>query len=167
MFSEKRESQAGMAKFTNVCQLENREWKLATSFSFVHQAYENRKNKTPNAADDLLTTIEDYGNFLVSGMNSDAWTKKLFAEMTTDQVASTKGKHFDLGFEIYDLGNGEFALSHGGSDYGVQTIFFIFPKSKKGLLIFTNSDTGVSLYENLLKHYLGENGQKGIDIETK
>jgi hypothetical protein len=31
-------------------------------------------------------------------------------------LASSKRKHFGLGFEIYDLGNGEFALSHGGSD---------------------------------------------------
>jgi hypothetical protein len=36
--------------------------------------------------------------------------------MTSNQVASTKGKHFGLGFEIYDLGNEEYALSHGGSD---------------------------------------------------
>ncbi len=43
MFSEKRESQAGIAKFTNVWQLESGEWKLATSFSFDHQAFENRK----------------------------------------------------------------------------------------------------------------------------
>ena len=26
---------------------------------------------------------------------------------------------------------------------------------------------GVSVYENLLKHYLGENGTKIFDIETK
>lgn len=87
--------------------------------------------------------------------------------MISPQVASTKGKHFGLGFEIYDLGNGEYALSHGGSDNGVQTIVFIFPKTKQGILIFTNSDTGASVYEKLLKHYLGENGQKIFDIEMK
>lgn len=114
-----------------------------------------------------MTTIEDYGKFLVSVMNGDELTQKVFEEMTSNQVASTKGKHFGLGFEIYDLGNKELALSHGGSDNGVQTIFFIFPKSKDGLLIFTNSDTGGSVYESLIKHYLGDNGQKIIDIETK
>ena len=72
-----------------------------------------------------------------------------------------------MGFEIYDLGNGEIVLSHGGSDNGVRTIFFIFPKTKNGILIFTNSDTGGSVYENLLKHYLGKSGQKIVDIETK
>lgn len=141
--------------------------RLAIGYDKNGNAYETIKNKAPNAADDLLTTIEDYGKFLVSVMNGDGLTKKVFEEMTSNQVASTKGKHFGLGFEIYDLGNEEFALSHGGSDNGVQTIFFILPKSKKGLLIFTNSDTGVSVYENLLKHYLGENGQKVFDIETE
>lgn len=141
--------------------------RLAIGYDKKGNEYETIKNKTPNAADDLLTTIEDYGNFLVSVLNGDGLTKKVFEEMTTKQVASTKGKHFGLGFEIYDLGNSEYALSHGGTDNGVQTIFFIFPKTKNGLLIFTNSDTGVSVYENLLNHYLGENGQKIIDIEMK
>ncbi|MBN2892974.1 MAG: class A beta-lactamase-related serine hydrolase, partial [Bacteroidales bacterium] len=141
--------------------------RLAIGYDKDGKAYETVKNKTPNAADDLLTTIEDYGKFLVSVMNGEGLSKKVFEEMTTNQVASAKGKHFGLGFEIYDLGNNEIALSHGGSDNGVQTIVFILPKTKQGLLIFTNSDTGVNVYETLLKNYLGNNGQKIFDIETK
>ena len=141
--------------------------RLAIGYDKDGKAYEIVKNEKPNAADDLLTTVEDYGKFLVSVMNGDGLSKIVFDEITKNQVASTKGKHFGLGFEIYDLGNGEIALSHGGSDNGVQTIVFILPKTKQGLLIFTNSDTGGSVFENLLKHYLGENGQKIFDIETK
>jgi len=141
--------------------------RLAISYDKDGKAYETVKNKTPNSADDLLTTIEDYGKFMVSVMNGDGLSKKVFEEMSTNQVASTKGKHFGLGFEIYDLGNNEIALSHGGADKGVQTIMFIFPKTKQGLLIFTNSDTGVSVYQTLLKHYLGKKGQRIFDIETK
>jgi CubicO group peptidase (beta-lactamase class C family) len=141
--------------------------RLAIGYDKNGKAYETVKSKTPNAADDLLTTIEDYGKFLISVMNSDGLAKKVFDEMISNQVATLKGKHFGLGFEIYDLGNREYALSHGGTDHGVQTIVFILPKTKQGLLIFTNSDTGVSIYENLLKHYLGENGTKIFDIETK
>ena len=141
--------------------------RLAIGYDKDGKAYEIVKNEKPNAADDLLTTVEDYGKFLVCVMNGDGLSKIVFDEMTKNQVASTKGKHFGLGFEIYDLGNGEIALSHGGSDNGVQTIVFILPKTKQGLLIFTNSDTGGSVFENLLKHYLGENGQKIFDIETK
>lgn len=141
--------------------------RLAIGYNKNGIAYETVRNTTPNAADDLLTTIEDYGNFLVSVMNGEGLTKEVFEEIIKNQVSSTKGKHFGLGFEIYDLGNGEIALSHGGSDNGVQTIIFILPKTKQGLLIFTNSDTGVSVFEDLLKHYLGKNGEKIFDIETK
>lgn len=141
--------------------------RLAIGYDKDGKAYRTVKNKTANAADDLLTTIEDYGKFLVSVMNGDGLSKIVFDEMTKSQTASTKGKHFGLGFEIYDLGNGQIALSHGGSDDGVQTIVFILPKSKQGLLIFTNSDTGGRIYVDLIKNYLDENGQKIIDIEMK
>jgi CubicO group peptidase (beta-lactamase class C family) len=130
-------------------------------------AYETIKNKTANGADDLLTTIEDYGNFLVSVLNSEELSKKVFDDMMTNQVETKNGKHFGLGFEIFDFGNGEIALSHGGADNGVQTIVFIFPKSKKGILIFTNVDDGYKVYEKLLTHYLGEKGKRIVEIETK
>ncbi|MCL6460437.1 MAG: serine hydrolase, partial [Flavobacterium micromati] len=39
-FSEKRENQSGIAKFTHFWQLENKEWKLSTSFSFDHKVIE-------------------------------------------------------------------------------------------------------------------------------
>jgi CubicO group peptidase (beta-lactamase class C family) len=141
--------------------------RLAIAFDKDGKAYETIKNKIPNAADDLLTTIEDYGKFLESVINGDGLTKEVFEAMKSNQVASSKGKHFGLGFEIYDLGKGDYALSHSGSDNGVQTILFILPKTKQGLLIFTNSDTGASIYETLIKHYLGNDGQKIFDIETK
>lgn len=46
MFSEKRESQAGIAKFSNLWQLENGEWKLTDSFSFDHQIYSKQQKAT-------------------------------------------------------------------------------------------------------------------------
>ncbi len=141
--------------------------RYALNFDQNGKAYETVKNATPNSADDLLTTIEDYGNLLVSIMNRNLISEKTFKEMATPQTASEKGKHFGLGFEIYDFGNGEYALAHGGADFGVRAIVFILPKTKQGLLIFTNSDTGGNLYETLVKHYLGKYGRKIIDVETK
>jgi len=141
--------------------------RLAIGYDKNGNNYEHVQNKIANGADDLLTTIEDYGTFLVSVLQQEGLSEKTFREMTTNQVASTKGKHFGLGFEICDLGNNEYALSHGGSDKGVQTLVFLLPKSKQGILIFTNSDTGTSVYATLLKQYLGANGQKIVDIETQ
>jgi hypothetical protein len=37
--------------------------RLAVGYDKDGKAYETVKNRTPNAADDLLTTIEDYGKF--------------------------------------------------------------------------------------------------------
>ncbi len=141
--------------------------RYAMNFDINGKTYEIVKNTTANGADDLLTTIEDYGNFLKGIINRNFLSEKMFKEMATPQTASEKGKHFGLGFEIYNFGNGEYALAHGGADIGVRTICFILPKTQQGLVIFTNSDTGGNLYETLVKHYLGEYGQQIIDIETK
>jgi len=141
--------------------------RYAIGYDNKGNAYEPTKNKTVNAADDLLTTIGDYGTFLCSIMNSDGLSKKVFDDMTSHQVETKKNKYFGLGFEIYDLGNNDYALSHGGADKGVQTIFLLLPKTKQGLIIFTNVDDGYKVYEKIVTHYLGEKGQKIIDIETK
>jgi len=129
--------------------------------------YEIVKNKTPNAADDLITSVEDYGKFLVAVLNNDLLTPKIDEEMKTKHIETKKDKFFGLGFEIYDLGNNEIALSHGGSDKGVNTIVFLLPKTKKGLIIFTNVENGYKIYESLVNHYLGNVGKKIISIETK
>ncbi|WP_339835035.1 serine hydrolase [uncultured Flavobacterium sp.] len=142
------------------------ESRFAFEFDNKGNSYKTTRNKIPNAADDLLTTIEDYGNFLVSVMNREGLSEKVFNDMITPQVATKNGKHFGLGFEIYNFKNGDYAISHGGSDQGVQTIVFIFPKTKKGLLIFTNMDDGYNLYEKIISHYLGEQGKEIIKIET-
>ncbi|MFZ0597686.1 MAG: serine hydrolase domain-containing protein, partial [Flavobacterium sp.] len=141
--------------------------RYAIGYDNKGNAYEPNKNKTANAADDLLTTIGDYGTFLCSIMNSEGLSKKIFDDMISHQVETKKNKYFGLGFEIYDLGNNNYALSHGGADKGVQTIFLLLPKTKQGLIIFTNVDDGYKVYEKIVNHYLGENGKKIIEIETK
>ncbi|UTN04793.1 class A beta-lactamase-related serine hydrolase [Flavobacterium bizetiae] len=141
--------------------------RLAIGYDNKGNAYEPTKNKTANAADDLLTTVQDYGTFLCSVMNSDGLSKKVFDDMISHQVETKKNKYFGLGFEIYDLGNDNYALSHGGADQGVQTIVLLLPKTKQGLIIFTNVDDGYKIYEKIVNHYLGEKGKKIIEIETK
>ena len=141
--------------------------RYAVNYDKNGNAYQPTKNKSANAADDLLTTVEDYSQFLCSVMNSEGLSKKVFDDMISHQVQTKKNKYFGLGFEIYDLGNENYALSHGGADQGVQTICILLPKTKQGLVIFTNVDDGYKIYENIVVHYLGENGKKIVDIETK
>lgn len=140
---------------------------VAIGYDKNGKPYETVKNYKANAADDLLTTVEDYGNFMVAILNGAYLNEGVYQEMIKKQVQTKENKYFGLGFEIYDLGNGEYALSHGGSDLGSQCITFFLPKTKNGILIFTNTDDGYKVYERLLIRYLGEDGKKIIDIERK
>jgi CubicO group peptidase (beta-lactamase class C family) len=140
--------------------------RFAISYDIAGKQYDTVKNKKINAADDLHTTIADYGNFLVSILKGGNLSENVYQEMIKQQVKTKENKYFGLGFELYDLGNNEYAISHGGSDNGTQCLTFLLPKTKQGILIFTNSDVGFKLYNELLVYYLGENGKKLIDIEN-
>lgn len=128
---------------------------------------ETVKNTTANAADDLHTTVEDYSNFMANILKGANLKQELYLEMLSRQTQTKENKYFGLGFELYDLGNGEFAISHGGSDQGTQCISFLFPKTGQGIIIFTNSTTGYKIFNPLLLNYLGKNGERLIEIETK
>lgn len=131
-------------------------------------SYKTYKNNTANAADDLLTTVEDYCKLMVYVMNGAGLNKDIYRQMVSEQTKTKPRQHFGLGWCVDEnVRNGEDALTHGGDDIGVHTITFILPKSKQGLLIFTNCDNGTDVYIPALQHYLGAAGQEIIDIETK
>lgn len=143
-----------------------------TRFAKWHKAdgsqYPTYKNTTANAADDLLTTIEDYCKFMQHLMNGAGLSKKIQADMAAVQVRTKPRQHFGLGFSVDEKVKGEESvLTHGGDDKGVHTIAFLFPQSKEGLVIFTNCDNGTDVYIPTVQHYLGSAGQQIIDIETK
>ena len=143
------------------------ETRFAIGYNKDLQPYPTEKQTTANAADDLITTIEDYGTFLVNIMKGGNLKPEVYQEMIKKQVKTEKDKYFGLGFEIYDLGNNEFALSHGGSDNGTRCLVFILPQTGQGILIFTNSDVGYKVYEKLIPQYLGKQGERIVDIEMK
>ncbi|MCC3214853.1 class A beta-lactamase-related serine hydrolase [Chryseobacterium sp. X308] len=143
------------------------ESRFAIGYDKDGKAYPTEKNKTANAADDLHTTVEDYGNFMGSVMKGKNLKPDVFQEMIKKQVKVKDQKYFGLGFEIYDLGNGDYALSHSGADQGTRCIAIIIPGSGKGIIIFTNIDDGYKVYEKLVLHYLGKEGKKIVDIETR
>lgn len=145
----------------------------ATRFAKWHnekgELYETQKNKTANAADNLLTTVEDYCKFLVHVLNGAGLSDKLYKEMIADQVRINGYKHFGLGWWVDENinDNNDFALVHGGDDIGVHTIAFVIPNSKQALLIFTNSDNGTAAFAEVLVKFLGKDGEGILRIEMK
>jgi CubicO group peptidase (beta-lactamase class C family) len=105
----------------------------------------------PNAADDLLTTVEDYGRFAVWVMNGADLPPALFADMIKPQAPFGPDSAMGLGWEVHtNLPGGEYALIHSGADKGVAALVMLFPKSKEGLVVLTNGDKGSQLYGKLV-----------------
>jgi CubicO group peptidase (beta-lactamase class C family) len=146
-----------------------KEDRYAVGYDRRGNMYPVEKGREANAADDLLTTVEDYGTFVVSVMNGDGLTRNVFDEMTSHQHKIKENKYFGLSWAIYDNldAHGEFALEHGGSDKGVSTEVFLLPKSKQALIIMMNVDEGYRIYEALLIKYLGDLGRRIVEIEMK
>lgn len=131
--------------------------------------YETYKNTKANAADDLLTTIEDYSKFLVYIMNGAGLSDSLYKKMMSEQVRTKHNKYWGLGWWVDEnvTTGGTNAVLHGGDDKGVHTFAIMLPEAKEALVIFTNSDNGTDVYIPIVRHYLGQAGQAIIDIETK
>jgi CubicO group peptidase (beta-lactamase class C family) len=131
------------------------------------EALEIVKNSQASAADQLKTTVADYSKFLVWVMNGASLSGPLYQQMTSPLSKIKENKFIGLGWAVYpDLG-GEFGLSHSGIDPGANTIVFVLPKSKRALLIFTNSDNGPQMYTDLVKDFLKQQGEAVITTEMK
>ena len=107
--------------------------------------YKTMKRTEPSAADDLLTTVEDYGRFCIAVMNGFGINKKIYEDMVKPHVEMRKNVFMGLGWLVVPLSNNEFVMGHDGSDQGVKTIALFNPVSKDGLIFFTNSDNGFSI----------------------
>jgi len=116
------------------------------------EAYPYYKTTRANAADDLITTVEDYGNFAAAVTRGGGLSDALFQEMVKPQgVIEDNLLAMGLGWEIHqNLGDGEYALIHSGSDEGVRTLVMLLPKSGQGLVVMMKGDNGHQLYERLV-----------------
>ena len=141
---------------------------------YAHEHDENgepisfKKHTQANAAANLLTTIADYGKFMVSILNGAGLSNELYEEMISKQVNVKENIDFGLGWQrVNNLANGEFALQHTGSDYGIKTIAILLPQSKRGLIVFSNSENGMVVWQKLIEEILNDTGTKLIKINLK
>lgn len=108
-------------------------------------AYKTVKRTEPSAADDLLTTVEDYGKFCIAVMNGFELEKKIYRDMVTPHTEMRKNVFMGLGWQVVPLNNKEFILGHDGHDQGVRAIALFNPVSKDGFIFLANSDSGFSI----------------------
>jgi hypothetical protein len=114
--------------------------------------YETSYKTGVSAADDLLTTIEDYCRFGIDVIDGAGLSPALFNDMISPQASVKKHYYRGLGWGLAkDLPNGEYALEHGGSDIGVRTMAILLPKSRRGIVVMTNGDNGMNVFNNVIK----------------
>ncbi|NMM47662.1 serine hydrolase domain-containing protein [Marinigracilibium pacificum] len=119
------------------------------------QTYETYKNTEANAADDLLTTVEDYGRFAEYILKGANLSTELYQQMITQQNDTENNIKIGLGWEILPkLIGKEYALLHSGRDKGVNTLIMLLPETGEGIVIFTNGDNGKNLFFKLIEEHL-------------
>lgn len=119
--------------------------------------YATEKINVPNAAASLITSIEDYTRFALACLDGTGLSSEVARQMKTIQIKIPQAEHVGMGLSwaiLEQLKSNEFALMHSGSDPGIKTLIVLLPKSKRGVVIFTNGDNGKVIYENILKNTL-------------
>lgn len=130
-----------------------------TRFASWHDADGNRYRisyrTNVSAADDLLTTVEDYCKLGIDVIQGAGLCPKLYDDMISPQVKVKHNYYRGLGWGLVNnLPNGEYALEHGGSDMGVRTMAVFLPKSKRGIVIMSNGDNGIFLIDRIIRESL-------------
>ena len=119
-----------------------------------------------NGADLMLTNVYDLAHILRVVLDDSLLSARSRKEMHQRQTMIKRGQYTGLGCFIYSpLQDGSYALSHGGDDPGVHSIFFLLPEPGKGLIIHTNGDNGPKLYGHILSILLPVHARAIIDIE--
>ena len=104
------------------------------------------------AASSIITTVEDYCKFGIYVMNGAGISQKLYDDMITPQVNLNMYLGVGLGWKIVShLPNGEYTLQHGGNNNGVKNMGILLPKTKRGVIVFTNGDGGMFVFRNVIK----------------
>jgi CubicO group peptidase (beta-lactamase class C family) len=117
--------------------------------------YETKMRTDVSAADDLMTSVEDYVKFGVDVLKGAGLSEELFADMVRPQVHVKDHIDYGLGWMIVkDLPNDEYALVHTGSDMGVRTAVILLPKSQRGLVVMTNGDRGMEVIRKVVSESL-------------
>ena len=75
--------------------------------------------------------------------------------MISTQAVLKNGKEFGLGWVLLkNLSDGEYAIVHTGSNAGINTVILLLPKSKRGIVVFTNGDKGRELFGKIIENSL-------------
>jgi CubicO group peptidase (beta-lactamase class C family) len=143
--------------------------RTATGHDADGQVVEKFKPAEANAAASLHTTAADYAIFVDAIVNGKGLKRAMLKQMETPQIAVdptctnctehpakelSKELFWGLGWGIAQTGQGE-VLWHWGDNGAFRCFVAANPKRKSGVVLFTNSENGLAIAEELVQVALG------------
>jgi CubicO group peptidase (beta-lactamase class C family) len=115
----------------------------------------------PNAASSLLTTGRDYAIFLQAILEGRGVSQELLGQAFSPQVEVAPSVSWGLGWGLQETGSGR-ALFQWGDNPGYKAFVTGNLASKTGVVVFTNSDNGMALMNEVVSTAMGT-GQPAFD----
>ena len=143
--------------------------RTATGHDADGQTREKFRPKEANAAASLHTTAADYALFVDAVMKGTGLKPKTVREMETPQIAVdpectnctdrapkelSRNVFWGLGWGLQETKQGE-SLWHCGDNGAFKCFVVFYPKRKIGMVLFTNSENGLSIAQAVEAEALG------------
>jgi len=141
--------------------LERFAYNFAVGHNEAGMALEASMEEEPNAAASLLTTARDYSIFLAAALSGKLLSEELHAEWFTPQVKVADNVSWGLGWGLQQTEEGK-ALFQWGDNPGYKGFVTANLQQRSGVVIFTNSDNGMSMMGEVVTTAMGAN-QPGFE----
>ena len=143
--------------------------RTATGHNADGEPEEKWKPTEPNPASSLQTTAKDYARFVGAVLNGVGLKPETLKQMETPAIAVdpdcvtctnkapdelSKSVFWGLGWGIERTPDGD-ALWHWGDNGVFKCIVIAYPKQKIGVVMFTNSDNGLSIAQSVITAAVG------------
>ena len=126
---------------------------FAPPHDFTGHTIPKRKRRNGNVAHSLQTTAEDYAKLLLALLHAEGLKTATINDIFTNQIAVSgwESLHWGLGWGLQQTAKGKAFWQWG--DNGTYKAFTItYPGDKKGLVFLTNSENGMRIVPELIKH---------------
>ncbi|WP_234123556.1 serine hydrolase domain-containing protein [Clostridium hydrogenum] len=128
---------------------------MSKAYGVLEQTLPNY-NFTEEAAAGLKTTIPDFSKFILAmmdGNNGEARGRSILKSQSIDLMFTPVKSDYGFGFFNDKLLDGNTLISHGGANIGWRAQYGMIPEKKDGLIIFTNSDNGQNLIDDIFNYW--------------
>ena len=125
-----------------------------------------------NTAFTLVTSAHDYHNFIHKGLylgeGLQPSTREMMFTASSDaddkSAPSSADPYISWGLGVgIQVVNGRKLIWHWGDNPGFKALFMLAPDTGESLVLFTNSENGLSTYQEVLELFMGEGQYPAID----